>query len=55
MYMTLACFFNFFFQVAGKLANYSDSFFPAEHDYRSLFFLSRSTFPKLYVKIQKGS
>ena len=39
-----------FFQVTENWINYSDSFFPAEYDYRRNFFLSRPAFLKLYVK-----
>ena len=42
-----------FFQVPGKSVNYSDSFFPAEHEYQSYFFLSHPAFPNLCVKSLK--
>ena len=40
------CFSRITYQ-PGNQVNYSDKFFPAEHDYRSHFFLSSPAFPKL--------
>ena len=39
------------FQVTGKLVNYSDGDFPAEHEHQSHFFLSRPASPKFYVEM----
>ena len=50
MYITLASTFLTYSEVTGKWVSYSDSFFPAEHEYQSYFFLSRHAFMKFYVK-----
>ena len=52
VYKTLACIFSTFFQVTGTWVNYSHSFFPAEHNYQSLFFIT-SSFPEILCQTSK--
>ena len=53
VYVTLACIFKNFFQVAETALTILIAFFIAEHECESHFFQSRPAFPKLYDKILK--